>query len=489
MGRHSPGHKVPERTLTAHQHFPWQGVPVPRAAIIDELIATVGAAHVLVDDDLRTGYEIDWTGRYQGQSSAVVRPGSVDEVAAIVRACAVHRVAIVPQAGNTGLVGGSVPRPTSSIDHAPIVLSLTRLKHLGPVDTAAMQVTVGAGVTLSEWRDQARSAGLDAPIDFAARDTATVGGAIATNAGGSRVLRYGTMRQQVVGIEAVTASGAVVGSLGGLPKETAGLHWPSLLAGSEGTLAVITAARLRLVPWFEHTSTALVALESIEAATKLLATLRRSVPSLDAVEMIGPAAMRLVSDHLNQQPPVRSDNVALYVMIDCADHVDPSEELVDVLAQADGIIDSAATTDAVRRARLIAFRDRITEAIAAASTKAGVATFKLDVAVPIDAMGELLDIAQRAADADGCALIPFGHLAEGNVHLNHIAANRSDHIADTVLRAVASLGGTISAEHGVGVAKSPWLHLIRNPAELAAQAAIRSALDPAGILNPGVLQP
>ncbi|MDG2234472.1 MAG: FAD-binding oxidoreductase [Ilumatobacter sp.] len=457
--------------------------------MIEELTVAVGAAHVLVDDDVRAGYEVDWTGRYQGPCRAVVRPDSVEEVAAVIRICAQHDVAVVPQAGNTGLVGGSVPRPAASGARAAIVLSLIRLTRLGAVDTAAMQVTVEAGVTFTTWREQARHAGLDTPVDFAARDTATIGGAIATNAGGSRVLRFGTMRQQVVGIEAVTAEGAIVGSLGGLPKETAGLHWPSLLAGSEGTLAVITAARLRLVPWFQHTTTALVAVESVAAGTRLLATLRQSLTSLDAVEVIAPAAMRLVSEHLGRQPPVSSPEAVLYVIIDCADHGDPSEQLLDVLSQADGIIDSAVTTDAVQRERLVAFRDRITEAIAAASTEAGVPTFKLDVAVPLDALAQLIEVAQDAADADGCRLIPFGHLAEANLHLNHIGASHPERIADTVLKAVASLGGTISAEHGIGVAKAPWLHLIRNPAELAAQAAIRAALDPAGMLNPGVLQP
>ena len=457
--------------------------------LIEELSLAVGAAHVLVDDDLRAAYEIDWTGRYQGPCNAVVRPNSVEEVAAVIRICALYDVTLVPQAGNTGLVGGSVPRPARSGARSAIVMSLTRLTRLGRVDTAAMQVTAEAGVTLTTWRESAHNAGLDTPVDFAARDTATIGGAIATNAGGSRVLRFGTMRRQVVGIEAVTAKGAIVGSLDGLPKETAGLHWPSLLAGSEGTLAVITAARLRLVPWFQHTATALVAVKSIESGIRLLAALRQSVTSLDAVEVLAPAAMRLVSDHIGQPPPVSSPEAALYVMVDCADHSDPSEQLLDVLSQADGIVDSAITTDAVQRKRLVAFRDRITEAIATASTEVGVPTFKLDVAVPLDALGDLIKVAQGAADADGCRLVPFGHLAEGNLHLNHIGASHPERIADTVLSAVASLGGTISAEHGIGVAKVPWMSLIRNPAELDAQAAIRAALDPADMLNPGVLHP
>jgi FAD/FMN-containing dehydrogenase len=473
----------------------WHGVSVTPAAplgelngnLIDELTAAVGATHVLIDDDVRAGYEVDWTGRYQGRSSAVVRPDSVEEVAAAVRACARHGVPVVPQAGNSGLVGGGVPRPLLATEHPPILLSLARLTKLGPVDTAALQVTAGAGVTLSSWRQRAHRAGLDTPIDFAARDVATIGGAIATNAGGSRVLRFGTMRQQVVGIEAVTADGSIIGSLSGLPKETAGIHWPSLLAGSEGTLAIITAARLRLVPWMRETITALVAVESMAAATQLLATLRRTVPSLDAVEIICPAAMELVSAHLGESSPVAAPTGGVYLMVDCADHTDPSDSFLAALGAATGVVDVVVTTDGPQRSRLVAFRDRITEAIATASTTIGIPTFKLDVAVPLESLAALLHVAQRAADDDGCRLIPFGHLAEGNLHLNHLGAQQPEQIADTVLSAVAMMGGTISAEHGIGVAKAPWLHLIRTPAELAAQAAIRAALDPSGLLNPGVL--
>jgi len=452
------------------------------------LTAAIGADHVLTPADVRAGFETDWTGRYRGSSDIVARPASTAEVSAVLTACMEHDAQVIAQAGNTGLVGGSVPRAARDRDERPVVIvSMRRLDHLGAVDTAAMQVTAGAGTTLARWRDHARSAGLDTPVDFAARDVATVGGAIATNAGGSRVLRFGTMRQQVVGIEAVTADGSVIGSLSGLPKETAGLHWPSLLTGSEGTLAVITSARLRLVPLFRATITALVALDSLAAAVDLVGVLRRTVPSLDAAEIIFPAAMELVSAHLDRAVPVTAPDGGVYLMLDCADHIDPAESLAAALGPAAGVVDAAVTTDPAQRDRLIDFRDRITEAIGAASTAVGMATFKLDVAVPLDALDDLLDVAQGAADSDGCHLVPFGHLAEGNLHLNHIGARSPDQIAEAVLRAVASLGGTISAEHGIGVAKAPWLHLIRAPADLAAQATIRRALDPTRSLNPGVL--
>jgi len=460
-------------------------------AIVDELRSVVGNAHVLVDADQRATFEVDWTGRYRGTCVAVVRPASTDEVAAVVRACARAGITIVAQGGNTGLVGGSVPRSTgpdgAGDDREAIVLSLTRLDHLGPVDLASMQVTAGAGVTLSRWRAHAHEAGLDAPVDFAARDTATVGGAVATNAGGSRVLRFGTMRQQVVGVEAVLASGDVVGSLAGLPKETAGMHWPSLVVGSEGTLAIVTAARLRLVPRFEHTVTAMVSMSTMAAAVDLVGHLRRSVPALDAVEFVQPAALDLVADHLGRRPPVAVPAGGTCLVVDCADHDDPTSQLTGPFGASGGVVDVVVTNDATQRRALIEFRDRITEAIALAATASGTPTFKLDVAVPLDSLSDVLDVAQAAAVADGARLIPFGHLAEGNAHLNFLDTSDTGRLADVVLRAVAERGGTISAEHGIGVAKAPWLDLIRSPADLAAQRAVKHALDPAGILNPGVL--
>jgi FAD/FMN-containing dehydrogenase len=453
-------------------------------ALEERLAAIVGSEHVLRDADLRAGYEADWTGRWSAPTRAVIRPGSTTEVAAVLRLCAEEGIAVVPQGGNTGLVGGGVPR-RGLAPAAQIVLSTRRFTHLGPVDSRAMQVTVGAGVTVADWRSHARAAGLDAGLDFAARDSATVGGAIGTNAGGSRVLRFGTMRSQVVGIEAALSTGEIVGRLGGLPKETAGLHWPSVLAGSEGTLGVVTAARLRLVPRYLHTCTAMVALPSLGAAVELLARLRSGISSLDAVELLMPEALELVASHLRTPPPV--DPSGAVVLVDCADHRDPSDDLLGVLADNSDVTDTAWASEGTRRQQLIGFRDRLTEAIAAEATRAGTPTFKLDVAVPVGRLPELLDTAGEVADDGCCRLLAFGHLAEGNVHLNFLGASDTERITDRVLGQVAEMGGTISAEHGIGVAKAAHLHLIRGSGDLAAQRRVKSALDPAGIMNPGVL--
>jgi FAD/FMN-containing dehydrogenase len=461
----------------------------PTEELVAGLAAIVGAAHVLVDDDQRATYETDWTGRYSGRCTAVVRPGNTTEVARVLRSCNEHRVAVVTQAGNTGLVGAGVPRPGRTERSTTIVLSTRRLDRISDLDTAAMQITAAAGVTIADWRRAARAGGLDTPVDFAARESATVGGAIATNAGGSRVVRFGTMRHQVVGVEAVLADGTVVGSLAGLPKETVGLHWPSLLAGSEGTLAVITAARLRLVPHFEQVTTLLAAVDDIGTARSLLAALRRELGSLDSIEVMWPEAVELVAAHLGTTAPVGVTPGGVALLVECADHVDPTAELHAVLERHESVGGTAVATDGPRREHLLAFRDRITEAIAAAASDSGTPTYKLDVAVPVDSIEQVLDAAHLAAEHQRARLIPFGHLAEGNLHLNFLDAEAPEQIADAVLAVVADLGGTISAEHGVGVAKTRWLHLVRSDGDLAAQRSIRRALDPMRILNPGVLEP
>ena len=408
-----------------------------------------------------------------------MRPGSTDEVAGALQVCAAAGVPVVPQGGNTGLVGGSVPR-----GEPMVVLSTSRLTARDAVDGGASQVTLGAGVTIADWRRQARGAGFDAPVDFASRDSATVGGAVATNAGGSRVVRFGTMRSQVAGLTAVLADGSRIGSLAGLPKETVGVHWPSLLAGSEGTLGVITTVRLKLVPWYRHTATAMVATASLADAVAVLSALRAGVPNLDAVELILPEAMAVVAAHLAPTPPVGDERTGAYVVVELADHDDPTDALTAVLADLPAVSDAAVTSEGPARERLVAFRDRITEAISAQGIP-----LKLDVAVPVGALDELMAAVRAALATSGGRVVPFGHLAEGNVHVNILEPGDPDRLTADILGAATGLGGTISAEHGVGIAKSPWLHLVRSPADLAAAAALKAALDPAGILNPGVLTP
>lgn len=442
------------------------------AALVGALRAIVGDAHVLTDADVRATYETDWLRQWHGTTPAVVRPGSVEEVSAVVQACAAAGVAIVPQGGNTGLVGGSVPRDGS------VLLSMQRFTSLGDVDLLSGQVTAGAGVTIQALQEHARAAGLDFAVDWGARATATVGGAVNTNAGGSRVVRFGTMRGQVMGLQAVLADGSIVTQLSGLAKETAGPHLPSLLVGSEGTLAIVTAARLRLVPWYRETAAALIACDSLIDAISLLPRLR-ALPSLDAVELLLPEALAVACKYLTLKPPIDPASAGAFVMVDCAADRDPSDELLGLLAGEQGVMALGPQRDLLYK-----IRDHVTIAIGALGEP-----LKLDVAVPVQHLDRLMRRITTAVPS-GARLIVFGHLAEGNVHVNVLGAgDAAASVREAVLQAAIDLGGTISAEHGIGVAKADWLERLKGPAAYAALRAVKAALDPTNLLNPGVLFP
>lgn len=439
-------------------------------ALIAELRTIVGQSNVLTDADMRVTYENDWLRQWDGETPCVVRPSSVAEVAAVVSAAAAAGVPIVAQGGNTGLVGGSVPRGGA------LLLSLQRLTALGPVDTMALQVTAGAGVTIEALQQHARASGLDFAVDWGARASATVGGAVSTNAGGSRVVRFGTMRAQVMGLQAVLADGSIVDELAGLPKETAGLHLPSLLVGSEGTLAVVTAARLRLVPWYRETAAALVACDSLTDAVLLLSRLRQ-LPNLDAIELIMPEALAVACDFLGVKPPMDPLEAGAFVMVDCAAHTDPRDELIELLADLRGVLALGNQREALYR-----IRDHITIAIGTLGQP-----LKLDVAVPVTHLDRLVRLINAAVPTDARVII-FGHLAEGNVHVNIVGAGEANAaLRDQILQAVIDFGGTISAEHGIGVAKVDWLERQKGPVAYGAMRAIKKALDPKNQLNPGVL--
>jgi FAD/FMN-containing dehydrogenase len=399
-------------------------------------------------------------------------------VALVVAACRAAGATIVPQGGNTGLVGGGVPRAGGG---ETVVVSLARLADVGAVDRATAQVEVGAGATLAALQAAARDAGLDAGLDLAARDSATVGGLVACDAGGARALRHGTARMRVAGLEAVLGDGTVVRRLSGLLKDNAGLDLPALLMGSEGTLGIVTRVRWRLVPTLSARVVAWVPLDSIPAAADLLATLRASVPSLEAVDFVLPDALRLARDHFGLEAPVR--DAAIHLIVEAAGVTDPTDELAAVLPD-----DAAVADDSAGRARLWRLREGLGEAVEAAG-----GSHKLDVGVPLARLTELLERlpATIAAAAPGGRTILFGHLGDGNVHVNvlDVAAGDGDAVEEAVLRLVAELGGTISAEHGVGTVKARWLGLIRGEGEIAAMRAIKAALDPDGVLNPGVVLP
>lgn len=448
--------------------------------LLPELAEVVGPANVLTDPDVVAGYSVDWTGRFRGSTPAVVRPGSTQEVAAVLRICNRAGVVVVPQGGNTGLVGGGVPLA------GEVVLSLARLAHLDDVDSVAAQVTAGAGVSIGRLQAAATQAGLAYGVDLASRDTATVGGTIATNAAGLRALRYGDTRAQLVGVEAVLAHGEVVSHLGGIVRDNTGYHLPSLLCGSEGTLAVVTRARLRLVPRYDERVVALLAFGSVDAALAAATSVRSRLSSLDAAELFLQTGLDLVAEVTGLPAPFPGRHVA-YLLVEAADRVDPTDALSEAIGALAGVADVAVAAIASARQRLWAYRERHTEAINSIGTP-----HKLDVALP--AAG----ISAFVAEAPGLihSLAPeartwiFGHAADGNLHVNVTGlAPDDERVDEVVLRLAASHGGSISAEHGIGTAKRRWLWLNRSDAEISAFRTIKTALDPGGILNPNVLLP
>jgi FAD/FMN-containing dehydrogenase len=449
--------------------------------VVGALRAIVGEAHVLTEADVVAGYEVDWTGRFRGRTPAVVRPADTRDVAAVVQWCAAAGVALVAQGGNTGLVGGGVPLG------GEVVLSLRRLDDLGEVDVTAGQVTVGAGATLEAVQRHVAAAGLDLAVDLAARGSATIGGMVATNAGGTRVLRHGPMRAQVVGVEAVLGTGAVISHLGGLLKDNTGYDLAGLLCGSEGTLGVVTAVRLRLVPPAAARVTALLALATAADAVAAFVAARAGCASLDGAELVFADGVELVCDHLGIAPPFPGAPTGAYLLLEAAAAADPTDELVGALAPvADRIADTAIATTSTRREDLWRYREAHTEAINALGVP-----HKLDVTLPLGRLAAFCDevravVADRAPAA---RTFLFGHVGDGNVHVNVVGAGEGDEVDDAVLRLVAARGGSISAEHGIGTAKRRHLHLSRSPDEIAAFRAIKRALDPAGILNPRALLP
>jgi FAD/FMN-containing dehydrogenase len=453
---------------------------VSAAQLRAELVAAVGNEHVLVDSDVVAGFCRDWTGRFVGSAPAVVRPGSTAEVVEVLSVCRRHGVELSLQGGNTGLAGGAVPL------RGEVVCSLRRLTALSEVDPVSGQLTAGAGVTIAEVQARAAAAGWAYGVDFASRDSATVGGSVATNAGGLRVLRYGDTRAQVVGIEAVLGTGDVVSHLGGLIKDNTGYHLPSLLCGSEGTLGIVTAARLRLVPVETERVVALLAFDDVAAALAAVASLRSGLASLSAAELFFDRGLALVCSAVGLAPPFAARH-RVYLLVEAAGRTDPSAELASAVDSLAGVADVAVATDGVRGAQLWRYREAHTEAIATVGTP-----HKLDVTLPpgglADFVGAVRGVVERVCP--GAQVWLFGHAGDGNLHVNVTgAAPGDDRIDEAVLTLAAGMGGSISAEHGIGVAKARWLSLSRSPAEIAAFRAIKRALDPDGVLNPGVLFP
>ncbi|WP_332814749.1 FAD-binding oxidoreductase [Ramlibacter sp.] len=462
--------------------------------LIDKLRAAVGAANVLTEGDLGA-WEQDWRRRVRGKALAVVRPGSTAEVAAVVRACAESGTSIVPQGGNTGLVCGGVPDESGT----QVVLSLQRMTAVRAIDRENLTLTVEAGCILQSVQEAAEQAGLLFPLSLAAEGSCTIGGNLATNAGGTQVVRYGNTRELCLGLEVVTAQGEIWDGLSGLRKDNTGYDLRQLFIGSEGTLGVITAATLKLFPRPAASLTAWAAVPSMEHAVRLLELAHARLGSgLTGFEVMGRFALSLVSKHFPQQRVPFAGESPWGVLLENADH----ESEAHARGQFEGLLEAALeqglVTDAVVAENLAQAAQlwHVRESIPLAQAQEGL-NIKHDISVPISripAFCEETD-ALLAREIAGVRLVNFGHLGDGNLHYNVQAPEgadgpaflreQEDRVNDLVYGQVRRFGGSISAEHGVGALKAQSLPDYKSPVALSMMRAVKQALDPAGLLNPG----
>ena len=466
--------------------------------LIAQLQAAVGAAHVLTHDDPTadlSAWEQDWRKRAHGRALAVVRPGSTAEVAAVVKACAAAGTAVVPQGGNTGLVVGSVPDDSGT----QVLLSLTRMNRVRAIDGANLTVTVDAGCVLQNLQAAAADEGFLFPLSLAAEGSCTIGGNLATNAGGTQVLRYGNTRDLCLGLEVVTAQGEVWDGLSGLRKDNTGYDLRDLFVGSEGTLGIITAATLKLYPQPAAKLTAWAAVPTMQAAVDLLGLAQqRLAAGLTGFEVMGQFALGLVDKHFPQLRVPLWQDTPYCVLLENSDFESEAHARGLFESLLETAFEQGTVTDAVVAENLTQAKGlwHIRESIPLAQAEEGL-NIKHDISVPVSSIPAFCE----ATDAElqraipGMRLVNFGHLGDGNLHYNVQAPegvdgkaflrDEEERINTLVFDAVARFGGSISAEHGVGSLKRDKLPHYKNPVALSLMRAIKTALDPQGLMNPG----
>ncbi len=463
-------------------------------ALIDQLKTIVGSTYVLVDGDL-SAYELDWRKRSRGKALAVVRPASTLEVAAVVKACAASGVSIVTQGGNTGLVGGSIPDETGH----QVVLSLGRLNTVRSIDTANLTMAVDAGCILQNVQDAAEKAGFLFPLSLAAEGSCTIGGNLATNAGGTQVVRYGNARDLCLGVEVVTAQGEVWHGLSGLRKDNTGYDLRDLFVGSEGTLGIITAATLKLYPMPAARLTAWAAVPSMAHAVTLLGLAHKHLGAgLTGFEVMGQFALSLVAKHYPQQRVPLWQDAPYCVLLENSDHESETharEQFERLLETAfeDGCVSDAVVAENLTQANQLW---HIRESIPLAQAEEGL-NIKHDISIAVSRIPEFVATtdALLTATIPGVRLVNFGHLGDGNLHYNVQAPaegdskaflrDREGDVNTIVYDSVARFDGSISAEHGVGSLKLDKLEHHKSPVALGMMRAIKQALDPQGVMNPG----
>jgi FAD/FMN-containing dehydrogenase len=465
-------------------------------SLIERFAEIVGKANALTRADDQAPYLREWRDRYTGRTPVVLRPGSTEEVSRILALANDERVGVVPQGGNTGLVGGQIP----SRDGSEILLSLARMKKVRSVDAAGGSMIAEAGVTLLEAQNAAADAGKLFPLNLASEGSATIGGALATNAGGTAVLAYGNARSLTLGLEAVLADGRVWHGLRSLKKDNTGYDLRDLLIGSEGTLAVITAACLKLFPMPAERETAIVALQSPETALDLFRLAEAYAgQTLTAFEFWERRALDFALKYMPGLRDPFSESHPWYALLELSHMTRSSGPIRTIETLLTDAAEKGVGRDAVIAESLQQAKDfwRLRDAFSEAQKGAG-GSIKHDVSVPIARIPEFLT---RAADVvervcPGARPVPFGHFGDGNLHYNVSQPEGMDKdkylalwtpMSDAIFELVADVGGSISAEHGIGQMKREALRQYRSPVELDMMRAIKNALDPKGIMNPGKL--
>jgi FAD/FMN-containing dehydrogenase len=466
----------------------------PDPETLSELKAAVGNGSWLEAPDAVAPFLIDFRRMYHGATPLVLLPKSVAEVAQILRICNRETVAVVPHGGNTGYCGGATPDESGS----QIVLSLRRLNRVREIDAVNYSMILEAGCTLAGAQASAREAGRLFPLSLGSEGTAQIGGNLSTNAGGTAVLRYGMMRDLVLGLEVVLADGRVLAGLKSLRKDNTGYDVKSLFVGAEGTLGVITAACLKLFPQPADTATALVGIDSPQYALDLLASLRTAAgDQVTSFELMPCMAVQLTVKHVPAVADPLEQNASWYLLIELSSP-NPRQHLIGTLTAA---LEEAAAAGKIRDAMLatsIAQSEamwKLRESVPEAQRRHG-ASLKHDVSVPVSAIPAL--IAQGSALVSRLApegdVISYGHAGDGNLHFNvsqkpgadiESFLARGPALEHAMFDLVESLGGSISAEHGIGQLKTGELARRADPVELAVMHALKRALDPKGILNPG----
>ena len=461
---------------------------------LQQLQTLLGTSHVLTGDDAQPHLQ-DWRKRYRGQALCVARPGTAAEVAAVVRACAAAGVAIVPQGGNTSLVGGATPEA----DGRNIVLSLQRMERVRQIDVANQTITVEAGCILQKLQQAAAEAGWLFPLSMGSEGSCTIGGNLGTNAGGTQVLRYGNTRELCLGLEVVTPQGEVLDMLSGLRKDNTGYDLRDLYIGSEGTLGVITAATLKLYPQPKAQLTAWAAVPSVQAAVELLNLARaRLGASLTGFEMMAQFALELVDRHFPQLRVPLYQDTPYCVLLENSDQ--ESEEHARTLFESllESAMEQGCVTDAIVAENLTQAQNlwHMRESISLAQAEEGL-NIKHDISLPISAIADFVaqTDAALAAAIPGVRIVNFGHLGDGNLHYNVQAPvgvdptlflrEQEPAINTLVFDAVQRFQGSISAEHGIGQLKRDTLPDYKSAVALQLMQAVKQALDPQGIMNPG----